>query len=217
MPKTMKTRKPASTQTRRLVHQAILYGRNRRGATYAYIKKYVNSNTTEPYVCDLAIKNSLRVGIDSKRIAKDGAFYKITAKRLPAETEDVKLVHRNMERNKRSSTKITNLHGWGKMIMILIGVFVFASLIVGAKAESDDEDDIVGEILFDLMTGFVLEMCTESATCGSFLTIIGVATILFGIVMTCVTGECFFECPTSRQVRRGATVYAGMRTKRWLD
>ena len=87
-------------------------------------------------------------------------------------------------------------------------------MFTAVKAESDDDEDILGEVLIDLLTGVVLEMCTESETCGYLLYIFTVAIILFGIIMTCVTGERFFERPTLRDVRRGATVYGGMRLKR---
>ena len=88
-------------------------------------------------------------------------------------------------------------------------------MFTAVKAENDDEEDLAGEIIFDLLTGVVLEMCTESVKCSQFLMIFTLATLMFGLVMTCITGECFFECPTSRDIRRGATVYGGMRARRW--
>ena len=217
-------RNPTPTQTRRLVRQALLICSTKRGATYRIIKKYVNANTTEPYVADISIKNAIKIGIREGSYVQDGEFYKIKLKRLGRDPSPAPVgLSRKAStvptvKHKAPSRRagMRSLHGWQKMIMFLIGMFAFASLITAVKAESDDDDDIVGEILIDLLTGAVLEMCTESVKCSQFLTIFTVATIIFGIVMTCITGECFFERPTTRNIRRGATVYGGMRALRWF-
>ena len=223
MPKVKNTRNTTLTQTRRLVRQAIAICSSRRGSTYRNIKKYVNANTTEPYVADFSIKNAIKLGIKEGIYAADGAFYKINFKRNSAEADQapiclskrVSSVSTVRHKAPTRTTSITSLHGWQKMIMFLIGMLIFASLITSVKADSDEDDDLAGEIIIDLLTGVVLEMCTESVKCSQFLVIFTVATLMFGIVMTCVTGECFFECPTSKDIRRGATVYGGMRARRW--
>ena len=223
MPRVKTIRNPTPTQTRRLVRQAILICGSKRGAPYRSIKKYVNANTTEPYVADVSIKNALRVGIHEGSYVQDGAFFKLKLKRLGFEpgpapvglSRKASTVPTVRHKAPTRTTGVKSLHGWQKMIMFLIGMFVFASLITAVKAESDEDDDLAGEIIIDLLTGVVLEMCTESVKCSQFLTIFTLAMLMFGLVMTCITGECFFECPTSRDIRRGATVYGGMRARRW--
>ena len=82
MPRVKTIRNPTPTQTRRLVRQAIIICGSKRGAPYRSIKKYVNANTTEPYVADVTIKNALRFGIHEGSYVQDGAFFKLKLKRL---------------------------------------------------------------------------------------------------------------------------------------
>ena len=173
MPKSPHRRiNPVSRQTRRLVHQAIAFTGSRRGATFRDIKKYVNTNTTAPYVCDWAIKSSIRNGLNGGDISNEGAYYKVinvlpaskTSTFVPKKKPAAKKTTRS-----RTTRGITYMHGWQKMLLVLIGLLVLSSLFVAVKAETDDDDDILGEILFDIVTGIAVDMCTQSAACANML------------------------------------------------
>lgn len=219
MPKSPKRRvNPVSRETRRLVHQAIATTGSRRGATYRDIKLYVNANTTAPYVCDWAIKTSIRSSLNGGDISNDGAYYKVinilpssrTSKPVPKK-EAVK-----PKTNSRIASRgITSMHGWQKMLLVLISFLVLSSLFVAVKAETDDDDDILGEILFDLLTGIVVDMCTQNVACSGLLSIFCCVFIFIGLIMWCCTGECMCDCDR-KTARRAGTVYAGAEISRWL-
>ena len=94
-------------------------------APYRSIKKYVSTNTTEPYVADVTIKNALRFGIHEGSYVQDGAFFKLKLKRLGFEPGPAPLglsegIHCSDSKT-QSATRtvgVKSLHGWQKMIMI---------------------------------------------------------------------------------------------------
>lgn len=211
MPRIMKKR---NTETMTLIKDAIIYVGNQKGATYKEIKQYVNMNANAPFVSDTKIKQSIRSSLNSSAISKRGSRYKICQKKA---TRQKNVTAKLLSRENPPKTKnlyLPNMRGWQTTAFTVLFVVIMFSMFTAVKAESDDDDDILGEVLIDLFTGVVLETCTESETCGYLLYIFTVAIILFGIIMTCITGECFFERPTLRDVRRGATVYGGMRLRR---
>ena len=206
--------KKRNTETMTLVKDAIIYVGNQKGATYKEIKQYVNMNANAPFVSDTKIKQSIRSSLNSSAISKRGSRYKIYQKKATRQKNaTAKLLSRETPQ-KTKNLYLPNMRGWQTTAFTVLFVVIMFSMFTAVKAETDDDDEILGEVLIDLLTGVVLEMCTESETCGYLLYIFTVAIILFGIIMTCVTGECFFERPTLRDVRRGATVYGGMRLKR---
>ena len=219
MPKSPKRRvNPVSRQTRRLVHQAIATTGSRRGATYRDIKQYVNANTTAPYVCDWAIKTSIRSSLNGGDISNDGAYYKVI-NILPSSRTSKPVPKKEAVKTKTSSRiasrGITSMHGWQKMLLVLISFLVLSSLFVAVKAETDDDDDILGEILFDLLTGIAVDMCTENAACSGLLSIFCCVFIFIGLIMWCCTGECMCDCDR-KTARRAGTVYAGAEMSRWI-
>ena len=211
MPRIMKKR---NTETMTLVKDAIIYVGNQKGATYKEIKQYVNMNANAPFVSDTKIKQSIRSSLNSSAISKRGSRYKICQKKATRQKNaTAKLLSRETP-PKTKNLYLPHMRGWQTTAFTILFVIIMFSMFTAVKAESDDDDDILGEVLIDLLTGVVLEMCTESETCSSFLFVITIAILLIGIVITCITGECFFERPTLRDVRRGATVYGGMRLRR---
>ena len=50
----------------------------------------------------------------------------------------------------------------------------------------DDEDDELGEILFDVMTGVLVGVCQEFHTCNIILNILTMTTLLFICIGMCV-------------------------------
>ena len=219
MPKSPRRRiNPVSRQTRRLVHQAIAYTGTRRGATFRDIKKYVNTNTTAPYVCDWAIKSSIRSALNGGDISNDGAYYKVINVLPASKTSTLvpkKKPAKKVTRSRTTTRGITSMHGWQKMLLVLIGFLILSSLFVAVKAESDDEDDILGEILFDLMTGIAVDMCTQSASCANMMFTFCTVFLFVGLVSWCCTGECMCDCDR-KTARRAGTVYAGAEMSRWL-
>ena len=210
MPRIMKKR---NTHTARLVKDAIIYSGCQKGATYKEIRTYVNNNSSEPFISDTKIKQGIRSSLNNKSISKHGSHYKviITPPKLRRKNS-IKM----MSLGKSTRTHVSAMRSWQNMALTVIFLIIMFSMFTAARADSDDDDDILGEIVIDIMTGIFLEMCSESATCSSLLMITMMALLLIIVILSCITGECLCELPTSRQVRRGATVYAGMRTRRWF-
>ncbi len=214
MPRVMK--KKDSTISR-LVKNAIICAGNKKGATYKEIRHYINCNT-DPFTSDTHIKKGIRDSVNKKTIIKNGSYYRVIINPpMLRRHHSIKMMSVGAPSPRPSkTTSIYTMSYSQKMAATIIFLVMMFSMFTAAKAESDDDDDVVGEIIIDLLTGIALEMCTESAACSSFLTVVCITTILIGLVLTCITGECFFEMPTSRQIRRGATVYGGMRARRWI-
>ena len=210
MPRIMKKR---NTKTECLVKDAIIYTGRKKGATYKDIKAYVNNNSSEPFISDTKIKQGIRSSLNNKSITKCGSHYKMLI-------SPPKLRHKSsvkmMSLGKSTRTHVSAMRSWQNMALTVIFLIIMFSMFTAARADSDDDDDILGEIVIDIMTGIFLEMCSESATCSSLLMISMMALLLTVVILSCITGECLFKLPTSRDVRRGATVYAGMRTTRWF-
>ena len=211
MPRIMKKR---NTKTECLVKDAIIYTGRKKGATYKDIKAYVNNNSNEPFISDTKIKQGIRSSLNNKSITKCGSHYKvlITPPKLRRKSS-IKMLSAGKS---TTTTHVSTMRSWQNMALTVIFLIIMFSMFTVAKAESDDDDDILGEIVIDIMTGIFLEMCSESATCSSLLMITMMALLLTIVILSCITGECLFKLPTSRDVRRGATVYAGMRTRQWF-
>ena len=80
---------------------------------------------------------------------------------------------------------------------------------------SDDEDDnIIGEIIIDVISGILIEECGKYQTCRMFLSIITITMLLTILMAWIITGECRCRPLTGRALRRVGTTYAGMRLRR---
>ena len=204
-------------ETKRLVHEAITLTGSRRGATFRDIKKYVNIHSTSPYVHDAAIKKSIRHALYSGNISNKGGHFKINSLLPPyvPKKKDVQSPIASKVETRPSSQRSTSLHGWKKMIFVLLSLFILFSLFTAVKAETDDDDDILGEILVDLLTGIAVDMCSQSVACSQVMFVLCALFLVVGLLISCCTGECICDCDR-RTVRRAGTVYTGAQIRRWL-
>ena len=218
MPKSPKRRTLfVGRETKRLVHEAITLTSSRRGATFKDIKKYVNVHTTSPYVHDAVIKKSLRHALYSGNVSNNGGHFKINSLMpayVPKKKEPRSTIVSKVE-TRPSSQRITSLHGWKKMIFVLLSLFILFSLFTAVKAETDDDDDILGEILIDLMTGIAVDMCSQNAVCSQVMFVMTALMLVLAVLISCCTGECICECDR-KTARRAGTTYAGVQMSRWL-
>ena len=90
--------------------------------------------------------------------------------------------------------------------------FILSLLLLGiklARASDDDDDDdgfigLIAEVLFDLGIGICVGICQKNPTCRAWL---GLVTLI--IVFVTLIDGCKKDCCTARDIRRGATVWAG--------
>tara|TARA_B100000925_G_C21895825_1_gene424940 strand:- start:214 stop:540 length:327 start_codon:yes stop_codon:yes gene_type:complete len=69
----------------------------------------------------------------------------------------------------------------------LIYAIVFLTLLSQVRGE-DDDDDILGELITDIMVGAAVAACETSAGCNGLLTIISFISVLF-VLTTCICGS----------------------------
>ena len=79
---------------------------------------------------------------------------------------------------------------------------------------NDDDEDVLGEVVIDLLTGIIIEECGKYQTCKMLLTIITLTLLLTAIFACIISGECKCRPLTERELRRVGTTYAGMRLRR---
>lgn len=96
-------------------------------------------------------------------------------------------------------------------------LFIFCTKVV--RAEDDDEDDILGEIIVDILVGTALAVCQSNAVCNGLLTLLTIIFITFSLIGWCLSGcECDCEAPNRRQMRRTGTIGLGYGlTSAYLD
>ena len=95
------------------------------------------------------------------------------------------------------------------VLMLIFGIMMFT--IKFARAEEDDEDDIIGEMIVDLLVGAAVGVCQSNAACNFMLTIITLIFIVFALINACINGCDDMRYPTSREMRRAGTMYLGSR------
>ena len=74
------------------------------------------------------------------------------------------------------------------------------------RAEEDD-DDLLGEIIVDLMVGVAVSACETNAMCSAFMTIMTIAIIIISLIGCCINGcRCDDEYrPSRKSLRRVGT------------
>jgi len=95
------------------------------------------------------------------------------------------------------------------VLMLIFGIMMFT--IKFARAEEDEEDDIIGEMIVDLLVGAAVGVCQSNAACNFMLTIITLIFIVFALINACINGCDDMRYPTSREMRRASTMYLGSR------
>ena len=88
---------------------------------------------------------------------------------------------------------------------------IFLTILPKFVKADDDDDDIIGEIIVDLLIGVAMAACETSATCSSFMTIVSIAIILFTLLGCCISGcKCDDEYrPSGKTYRRIGTGVIG--------
>ena len=95
------------------------------------------------------------------------------------------------------------------VLMLIFGIMMFT--IKFARAEEDEEDDIIGEMIVDLLVGAAVGVCQSIAACSFMRTIITLIFIVFALLNACINGCDDMRYPTSREMRRASTMYLGSR------
>ena len=100
---------------------------------------------------------------------------------------------------------------------ILPYLFVFFALLVSvARAEDDDDDNIIGEIIIDLFVGAAVEVCSMYATCHLIMMTFGIIAFIIVVIGTCSGEIGSDEIFNFRNIRRGTTMGAGRALARGL-
>ena len=92
----------------------------------------------------------------------------------------------------------------------LILAFTFVKPVI---ADDDEDDNILGEIVVDLMVGAFVAACETSVTCSYYMNILAVFFMIVSIITCCINGpgSTMDEWGTSRNARRAGTAYMGYR------
>ena len=96
-----------------------------------------------------------------------------------------------------------------KLLFLLTIILTVLPKIV--RAEEDEDDDIIGELIIDLFVGIAMATCETNETCSKFMTIIAVAIMIFSIISCCITGcKCDKKYkPNGKTLRRAGTIGIG--------
>ena len=94
--------------------------------------------------------------------------------------------------------------------------FILSLIMLGIKltlASDDDDDDdgvvgLIAELLFDLGVGMCVGICQKNPTCRAWLGLVALIIVLVTLIGWCAD-DCKSDCCTARDIRRGATVWAG--------
>ena len=95
------------------------------------------------------------------------------------------------------------------ILMLFFGIMMFT--IKFARGEEDDDDDIIGEIIVDLLIGAAVSVCQSNAVCNLYLTLFTVLFVVIALVNACINGCEDARYPSRREIRRAGTVYVGSR------
>ena len=93
----------------------------------------------------------------------------------------------------------------------LAKIFFFFTIVLAIMPKfiraEDDDDDILGQIVVDLMVGIAVAVCETNATCSAFMTIVAIAFIIISLICCCINGcRCDDEYrPSGRTFRRAGT------------
>ena len=209
-PKNMKNKSRfADKEVSRLIINAIIHNRGINGTTHKFIMNYVNAHTTKPYISQKTINYNIISNIDNGKIIKSGAYYKLKKKKI------------NPLQPYNPIKKIYPTHNINIQNIIIIGIIIMFGFFAVAKARNDDDDDddddeMFAEVLFDIMIGVFIEACNQNDMCRTISNMVAISLIIITLVVWCATGACICKSPSRRDIRRGATIYGGMRMHDYL-
>ena len=102
---------------------------------------------------------------------------------------------------------------FSKQTLTKIFFFFTIALVILPKfiRAEDDDDEILGELLTDLMVGVAVSACETNAMCNAFMTIVTIAFIIISLIGFCINGcRCDDEyTPTRKSFRRAGTSAIG--------
>lgn len=75
----------------------------------------------------------------------------------------------------------------------------------------DDDDNLLGDVLTDIMVGVAVASCETNALCSAFMTIVSIAFIIIILIGCCINGcRCDDEYrPSRKSLRRVGTSAIG--------
>lgn len=98
---------------------------------------------------------------------------------------------------------------FSKQTLTKIFFFFTIALVILPKfiRAEDDDDDLLGELLTDLMVGVAVSACETNAMCSAFMTIVSITVIIISLIGCCINGcRCDDEySPSGRTFRRAGT------------
>ena len=98
------------------------------------------------------------------------------------------------------------------ILPVLFAIFAFGIKV--ARAEDDDDDNIIGEIITDLFVGAAVGTCQSNEACNAALSTLCMFFLFIAVILWCATG-CECSSPSQKSFRRAGTMYVGSRLTRY--
>lgn len=97
------------------------------------------------------------------------------------------------------------------ILPVLFAILAFGIKV--ARAEEDDDDNIISEIVTDLLVGALVGTCQNNEACNAVLGTFCMFVLFIALILWCVSG-CECGSPSGRDFRRAGTMYVGSRLTR---
>lgn len=94
------------------------------------------------------------------------------------------------------------------IIPVLFAIFAFGIKV--ARADDDDDDNFLSEIVIDLIIGVAIGACQNNPTCDATLSIFCMVFLFISLICWCASG-CEVSSPSRKDFRRAGTMYIGNR------
>jgi hypothetical protein len=95
-----------------------------------------------------------------------------------------------------------------KMVYALPFMFILLAFCTKVARADDDDDDVLGELMIDMLTGVAVAACQSNAVCNGILSIVTVTLFIATLIAWCI-GGCQCETPTRRDMRRAGGMGLG--------
>lgn len=97
------------------------------------------------------------------------------------------------------------------ILPVLFAILAFGIKV--ARAEDDDDDNIIVEIVTDLFVGALVGACQSNEACNAVLGTFCMFFLFIAVILWCASG-CECSSPSGRDFRRAGTMYVGSRLTR---